>query len=62
MSLFKKPRMTKKKLAALAEARRHSHGPATSEGRERIRTDDLDRLMGPSTGGMAVRIECDPVV
>jgi len=37
MSLVKKPEMTEKKLAANARNRKHAHGPATVEGRERIR-------------------------
>jgi len=41
MSLLKKPRMTEKRLAALAKNRKHSRGPATAQGRERIRTADL---------------------
>jgi hypothetical protein len=37
MSLVKKPEMTEKKLAANARNRKFAHGPATVEGRERIR-------------------------
>jgi len=33
--------MTEKRLAALAKNRKHSRGPATAQGRERIRTADL---------------------
>ena len=41
MSLVKKPRMTEKKLAAIRRNQKLSHGPATPEGRERIRTARL---------------------
>ncbi len=37
MSLVKKPEMTEKKMAANARNRKLAHGPATAEGRERIR-------------------------
>ena len=37
MSLVKKPEMTEKKVAANARNRKFAHGPATVEGRERIR-------------------------
>ncbi len=41
MSLVKKPRLTAKKLAALRRNRKHSHGPKTAEGVERIRAAHL---------------------
>jgi hypothetical protein len=41
MSLIKKPEMTEKKVAANARNRKLAHGPATDEGRERIRTAHL---------------------
>jgi hypothetical protein len=41
MSLVKKPRMTKKKLAALRRNAKLSKGPVTPEGRERIRAAKL---------------------
>jgi hypothetical protein len=37
MSLIKKIAMTEKKLAAIRRVQKLSHGPATDEGRERIR-------------------------
>jgi hypothetical protein len=37
MSLVKKPEMTEKKVAANTRNRKLAHGPATAEGRERIR-------------------------
>ena len=41
MSLVKSPRMTEKKLAANRRNRKLAHGPATAEGRERIRAAQL---------------------
>jgi hypothetical protein len=41
MSLVKKPDMTEKKVAANERNRRLAHGPATEEGRERIRAAHL---------------------
>jgi hypothetical protein len=41
MSLIKKPAMTEKKVAANARNRKLAHGPATDEGRERIRAAHL---------------------
>ncbi len=41
MSLTKKPRMTEKKLAAVRRMQKLSHGPATPEGRARIRDAHL---------------------
>ncbi len=41
MSLVKSPRMTEKKLAAIRRNQQLSHGPATDEGRERIRAAHL---------------------
>ncbi len=41
MSLVKSPRMTEKKLAANQRNRKLAHGPATPEGRERIRAAQL---------------------
>jgi hypothetical protein len=41
MSLVKKPRLTAKKLAAIRRNQKLSHGPATAEGRERIRAAHL---------------------
>jgi hypothetical protein len=41
MSLMKKPRMTEKKLAAIRKVQKLSHGPATPEGRARIRDAHL---------------------
>ncbi len=41
MSLVKKPEMTEKKVAANARNRKLAHGPATEEGRERIRAAHL---------------------
>jgi hypothetical protein len=41
MSLVKKPRMTEKKRAAIRKMQKHSHGPATPEGRARIRDAHL---------------------
>ncbi len=41
MSLTKKPEMTEKKVAANARNRKLAHGPATAEGRERIRAASL---------------------
>ncbi|MGD1102607.1 MAG: hypothetical protein ABSA59_11120 [Terriglobia bacterium] len=41
MSLVKSPRMTERKVAAIRRNQKLSHGPATAEGRERIRAAHL---------------------
>ena len=45
MSLVKKPQMTEKRLAALEKMREKAHGPATAEGRVRIRAGHLHAQM-----------------
>ena len=56
MSLVKKPKMTKKRLASLQEIRKHSHGPATPEGRNRIRAANLRHGFYSKDDEAAIRI------
>ena len=55
MSLVKKPEMTEKKLAANRRNRRLAHGPATAEGRERIRAAHLRHGFYSSAEEVALR-------
>jgi len=55
MSLVKRPRMTEKRLAALQENRKHARGPATAEGRERIRSANLRHGFYSKAGEEALR-------
>jgi hypothetical protein len=55
MSLVKKPRMTEKKLAAVRKMQEHSHGPATPEGRARIRDAHLKHGFYSKSDEMALR-------
>jgi len=58
MSLVKKPEMTEKKLAANARNRKHAHGPATVEGRERtLRTRCGNRSHSPQRRAHAENAE-----